>query len=470
MRWPIRTQLLLPVLLLLAGIAAISAGTAYAASQAARRQIEDHIRQAVLVLDPPPGEFLVPLNGPIFGLVGDLSGARYILDSPVSDRRARSPDLEGVVPPRGLPVADGPDALTLGGIVRVAGANYLCGAARLRRHDHRGDTLFIFYPESAWLEARWAAMWPSLALGLTVGAAALLLAFVQARGLGRRVLDLEASTRRIASGDFSPMPLPAPDDEMRDLARSVNDMAAQIAALQDAIRRTERLRLLGQMSGGLAHELRNGLTGARLAVQLYLMEQGEERGGAGGGSAEGPPPREDDGPLHVALRQLTLLETQVQRLLGLGKAGPPVRQPHDLAALLRESAALLAPRCRHAGIGLACDPAGPLVVEVDAGQWGQLVVNLLGNAIDAAGPGGRVEARLSSAGGRAVLEVFDSGPGPPADVAARLFEPFVTSKPEGIGLGLAVARTVAEGHGGTLSWSRVDGRTCFRAEVPLVVE
>jgi nitrogen-specific signal transduction histidine kinase len=64
------------------------------------------------------------------------------------------------------------------------------------------------------------------------------------------------------------------------------------------------------------------------------------------------------------------------------------------------------------------------------------------------------------------VEVLDSGPGPPPEVAGRLFEPFVTGKPEGVGLGLAVARQVAEGHGGAVSWRREGGRTCFRIELP----
>jgi len=88
-----------------------------------------------------------------------------------------------------------------------------------------------------------------------------------ARGLSRRIRELERRTRLIAAGDFSPMPLPTRDDELRDLARSVNDMAERLAQLQEAARKTERLRLLGQVSGGLAHQLRNGVTGARLAVQ-----------------------------------------------------------------------------------------------------------------------------------------------------------------------------------------------------------
>jgi nitrogen-specific signal transduction histidine kinase len=62
--------------------------------------------------------------------------------------------------------------------------------------------------------------------------------------------------------------------------------------------------------------------------------------------------------------------------------------------------------------------------------------------------------------------VWDSGPGPAPEIAGRLFEPFVTGKPEGVGLGLAVARQVVEAHGGRIGWERRDGRTCFRVELP----
>src|SRR5206468_1958402 len=106
----------------------------------------------------------------------------------------------------------------------------------------------------------------------------------------------------------------------------------------------------------------------------------------------------------------------------------------------------------------------------DAGQLGHLFLNVLGNAVEAAGPGGWVEVRMRRADGEespwCLVEVMDSGPGPPADLAGRLFEPFVTGKPEGVGLGLAVARQAAEAHGGRLDWRRERGRTCFRVELP----
>ena len=108
-------------------------------------------------------------------------------------------------------------------------------------------------------------------------------------------------------------------------------------------------------------------------------------------------------------------------------------------------------------------PAEELVLSGDAGQLQQLFFNVLGNAVEAAGPGGEVEARLVPG----AVEVWDSGPGPAPEVAERLFEPFVTGKPEGIGLGLAVARHAAEAHGGRIAWRRADGRTIFRVELPI---
>ena len=103
----------------------------------------------------------------------------------------------------------------------------------------------------------------------------------------------------------------------------------------------------------------------------------------------------------------------------------------------------------------------------DHGQLGDLFANLIGNAVDAVGGGGEVAVTLQSTGQTVTAEVADTGPGPSPEVAARLFEPFVTGKPEGIGLGLAVARHAAEAQGGAISWRRADGRTVFRVELPV---
>src|SRR5262249_43357301 len=375
--------------------------------------------------------------------VKQLSGADYLLVRQ-NGKRISTLDVE---PEHLLPVEEVGDdwrALRLGPPIRAGEQTYLCSGIRLRRGDNAGDILYIFYPESLLRDALWEAVWPFLLLGGSVGAASVVLAVGLGQGLSRRIRELERRTRLIAGGDFSPMPLPRRHDEIRDLAQSVNEMAQRLAQFQETTQRSERLRLLGQVGGGLAHQLRNGLTGVRLAVQLFVREC---------------PQQTDRAALDVALRQLTLLETNLKRFLDLGRDGDGRRERCSLPALVGEAVELLRPQCRHAGIELIWQPpAGDSVLLGDSGGLGQPILHGLGNAVEAAGLGGTVqvtlteEARLAPQPSVVVMEVHDSGPGPAPEVRERLFEPFVTGKPEGVGLGLAVARQVAEAHGGRISW------------------
>ena len=452
MRWRIRTQFLVPPLAFLLAVLGVSLGTAVASAGRARREIESRVRDVAQNLGEEPS---YPLRENVLRQMKRLSGADYLWVPDAEPPLSTLPTDAGGLPPAEA-VADDWHTLRLGPPVAVGGQGYLCGGIRLLpRPPRTGGTLYILYPEARWRDAVWKATWPVAALGGSVGLAAVALTVALGQRLGRRVRDLERRTRLIAAGDFSPMPLPARDDEIRDLTRSVNEMAQRLAQFQETVRKTERLRLLGQVSGGLAHQLRNGLTGARLAVQLYAREH------AG---------RTDTAPLDVALRQLTLLEANLKRFLDLGRDGAGRRERCPLGPLVAEAVELLRPQCRHAGIDLRWDaPADVPAVVGDAGQLGQLVLNVLGNAVEAAGPGGTVSVRMTDGARDAslvTLEVWDSGPGPAEAVAGRLFEPFVTGKAEGVGLGLAVARQVAEAHGGTIGWRREGGRTCFRIELP----
>jgi signal transduction histidine kinase len=137
-----------------------------------------------------------------------------------------------------------------------------------------------------------------------------------------------------------------------------------------------------------------------------------------------------------------------------------------LTSLIGDVVSLIEPKCRHANIALKWQPPSrDAIIEGDSAQLQELFLNVLTNAVEAAGPEGAVEVVLRQEEARSIVEISDSGPGPPADVADRLFEPFVTGKPEGIGLGLAVARQVAESHHGLIIWNRNGNRTCFRIEL-----
>lgn len=471
MRWSIRYQLLLPLFILLLGVVGISTWTALTAAARARGEIEKGVRRVSHLLSDSPG---LRLNRGILERMKKLTDAEFHLVDvrevvPSDSDRAPSTLLPQAIADLELPpaeaVVDDWKTLRLGPTVKVANERYLGSGVQLRRGGIDEGTLYIFYPERLWREALWAAVQPSLILGLVGAAVSLLVAVAVSQRLGRRIQALERRTRQIAGGDFSPMPLPRRNDELRDLSQSVNDMAQQLAQLQETVRQTERLRLLGQVSGGLAHQLRNGVTGARLAVQLHAR------------SCDG---HADAESLDVALRQLDLVEANLKRFLDVGRTDEPRREPCSIATVVDDAVALLRPQCRHAHIDLRWQaPAPGPVIQGDVGRLQHLFLNILGNAVEAAGCDGSVEVRLDKAeGGRGqaeggkngeycVVEVIDSGPGPPPAIADRLFQPFVTGKREGVGLGLAVARRVAEAHGGRIDWRRDNNRTCFRIELPI---
>jgi signal transduction histidine kinase len=446
MRWRIRSQLLVPLLTLLLGVVGISTWTAAASAHHARHRIEMQMRDVARTVN----EVSFPRNRWGLKLLRGLSEAEFLIDEG-GDAFVTTFDISEN--PTGLPTpAEDWEDLRLGPRVEIAEKPYLCSGVLMRQRADADAVLYIFYPESLWRDALWTAVRPSLILGIFGGIASIALTVDVARRLSRRVRELERRTRLIAAGDFSPLPLPQGNDEIRDLAFSINEMAHRLAQLQESMQKTERLRLLGQVSGGLAHQLRNGVTGARLAVQLHAREC------AGRSDAES---------LNVALRQLALIEANLKRFLDLGRADSGRRERCSLVSLLNEAVALLQPQCRHAHTDLSWHPpTNDETLVADAGQLSQVFLNVIGNAVEAAGMHGSVEVLLRSHGGHAIIEVWDSGKGPSPHVAARLFEPFVTGKREGVGLGLAVARQIVEGHGGNITWRRESERTCFVMELP----
>ncbi|HLW67888.1 MAG TPA: HAMP domain-containing sensor histidine kinase, partial [Gemmataceae bacterium] len=429
--------------LLLLGLVGASAWTAWDSAQHARLRIAHQINGVEQTLST---ETTYPLTQPVLEDIKGLSGAECLLVEPDGRRIATFSEQ-----PDGLPIASiERGEASLGSRTLLAGRAYLCRGVILRApHKNAGATLYVLYPESQLEEAVWQAIRPSLIVGLFGGLVAVGLMLEASWRLVRRIRDLERRTSLIAGGDFSPMPMPPRNDELRDLARSVNEMAEKLVKYQEAVGRSERARLLGQVSSGLAHQLRNAVTGAKLAVQLH------EQSCSGG----------DHEALDVALRQLARMSADLERFFDLGKNGMH-RVPCSLTELVDEAVSLLQPQCNHAHVKLVWKrPEVEVTIAGDRGQLAHMILNVLGNAVEAASPGGEVEVRLQKTEGSAAIEIFDTGRGPASEVASRLFEPFVTGKPEGIGLGLVVARQVAEAHGGGIRWFREKDRTCFRIEV-----
>jgi signal transduction histidine kinase len=219
------------------------------------------------------------------------------------------------------------------------------------------------------------------------------------------------------------------------------------------------------LGAGLAHEMRNAATGCRLAVDLHAE------------SCHGAP---EDDSLSVAKSQLQLMESRLQSFMQLGRQdSTSSKQPIDLAELVQALLPLVNPAARHAGVTIDWRPAEKKILVLgNRDSLGMVLVNLWLNAIEAA----QKQATLSDESPQvcvslrqdseqwAELQVSDSGAGLPKAVAEKLFQPFVTTKAEGVGLGLAVARQVAREHGGEICCSRETDRTHFRLRLPVMLE
>jgi signal transduction histidine kinase len=446
MRWPIRNQIFVPfAAVLLVAVASIAVTMAVLAAQRGTRERADQLHRVEATL----ADAGFPFTQNVLRKMRGLSGAEFVAlgpDGTVVTSTFEGPLGRGDLPSR-LPASGPPKNLDEFDAVEVAGIPY--SAAVLPGSANAGiASLLILYPQENLRRARWDAAWPPLAIGgttilLMVGLSAWL-----SRRLARRIESVRGLFGRIADGDFSHVQAEPPFDEVHDLVLSANRLSDQLAAVRDQAARTERLRLLAQLAGGLAHQLRNAVTGARMAVQLHQRRC---------------PARDADQSLDVALRQLTLTEEQVRGLLSLGKLESRAPSPGLLSTVVADVERLILPSAQHAHVAWSCETLGEKsdlqLVNTDSVRAGLL--NLVLNAIEAAGNGGRARLWLERTPSHLRVCVGDSGKGPPAAVRSTLFEPFVTSKPEGIGLGLALAQAAAQEHGGELSWSRIDGQTIF---------
>lgn len=207
------------------------------------------------------------------------------------------------------------------------------------------------------------------------------------------------------------------------------------------VQRNERLATFGQLVASIGHELRNPL--GVMETSLYLLRG---KVGADEGAAK---------HLDRIANQIRLSNRIVTDLLDMVRDRPVEREPVDPGAVVRAAADAVA---RPAGTRLAVVvPEETPRLLADAAQLRQIVVNLLSNAFDAAGEGGEVRLEVRSDGGEVVFRVSDSGPGLAPSVRHRLFEPLVTTKPRGIGLGLALCRRLAERNGGSIAVAEGEG-------------
>ena len=220
-----------------------------------------------------------------------------------------------------------------------------------------------------------------------------------------------------------------------------------------------RLEELGKLTGGLAHEIKNPLSTVKVNLKLI---------------AEEAPPAHEDSPRW--LRRIAVVQKETDRLAQIlddflryiGKFELQTN-PVDVNELIGEMVDFYAPQGRTNNVTLRLGLAeAPLVCEIDRDMVKQLILNLFINATQAMPGGGELIIRMRMLRKNAVIEISDTGCGIKPDEIDKIFDAYYTSKPGGSGLGLPIARKIAQAHNGSISVNSQPGKgTSFTVSLPL---
>ncbi|UFW91972.1 HAMP domain-containing histidine kinase (plasmid) [Bradyrhizobium barranii] len=358
-------------------------------------------------------------------------------------------------------------------IREAADAAALDGAPFNRRREGRAQTLLLHACPlpgpipglSGWTMARVPTTGGQAYIQAVAGLGLLLLVVLgSAAWLGRLLLGWSQRLRRLESAlASSSEELPKLDHTgQRDLDRiveAVNRAGTRLAesrrtseAMARQVAEAKRLATLGRVVAGVAHEIRNPIAAMRLKAENAV--------------AAGPDVARKDNALKVIVEQIGRLETLLRNLLSSVQRAPLVSAPvKDVVAFLAERVELF--REQAALLGGELEARGDLVEgHFDPTRIAQAIDNLILNALQNTPPGGRVILCAETTGDRVLLVVADTGSGVPEELRNHLFEPFVTGRSEGTGLGPAVVREIAEAHGGTARAVHRDDGTTFVLELP----
>ncbi|BBO87573.1 sensor histidine kinase [Desulfosarcina ovata] len=275
-----------------------------------------------------------------------------------------------------------------------------------------------------------------------VGAGGVLLVVIMgywiARSVSRPVDELVTVTEAIADGRFERQAgLPAVA-ELRVLAEAVNTMSRRLSEYRDKVAQSSRLAAAGKITAAMAHEIKNPLSSIKMLSQL-LRDRLQDV-------------PENQAMIRSILEEITRLERIVGDLANRMKPTALALVSTQINPLVDQLLPLIQPKLAHRKIQLQkdCQPGLPRVT-LDPDKVKQVLWNLLLNAMDSMPAGGVATLRTRLAGDSICICVDDQGEGIAEDQRDRLFDPFVTTKPEGLGLGLSTSREIAAAHGGTLT-------------------
>ena len=339
--------------------------------------------------------------------------------------------------------------------LRLAGADYRATFAPVGSGPSPDSAyLYLLVPEDEFRSAARRAARPILIAAACGALAVAVLGFLVGSTIARPIQSLAAQARELSDGNPKARLTATSRDEVGELAHAFNSLLDSLRSAEERLIESERLAAVGQVAAGIAHEVRNPLSGIKMSAQLVRRRLRDLS-------------PDDAESMAVMLAEIARLEVIIDDLLTFARPTKLARDDADLNAVIREVLAFMARQLGHAGVAVRdeLDPNLPQA-PLDPRRIRQVVLNLILNAVEAMPNGGTLTVRTRAVDNTVVAEFDDTGHGVEPDAAERLFEPFFTTKPGGGGLGLGVSRTLVDAHGGTLAFEPLDGGTRFTFSLP----
>jgi len=324
----------------------------------------------------------------------------------------------------------------------------------LRMGQEQPAFVCLLTPEAEIEAATRRATQPILIAAVSGAVAVMVLGYIVGHRLARPVESLALQARHLAAGQAHAPLAVRTRDEVGKLAEAFNALLESLRAAEERLVASERLAAVGQVAAGIAHEVRNPLSGIKMSAQVLRRRLREL-----------DPAAEEN--VTVMLSEVSRLEVIIDDLLTFARPTTLAPEPGDLNAVIADVLDFMARQLEHAGIAVRRELAAGLpAVPLDAPRVRQVVLNLVLNAAEAMPNGGTLVARTRATEREVVAEFDDTGHGIPPDAAGKVFEPFFTTKRGGSGLGLGVSRTLIEAHGGSLAFEPLNVGTRFRFTLP----
>ncbi|MEW6185634.1 MAG: ATP-binding protein [Thermodesulfobacteriota bacterium] len=268
-------------------------------------------------------------------------------------------------------------------------------------------------------------------------------------------------TQRIAQGDFTPtVPSRPYRDEFSDLLTAINRMLEELAHRQEILIQSHKLRAVGTLTAGVAHELNNPINNISLTAHMLLEEYREISD------------EERKEMIQDLISQADRSRSIVRNLLDFARESESKIESLDLGSLIQETVKLAGNQIKLAGVHLDVSILPHLPrIHGDQQQLSQVFLNILLNALDAIPKGGRIQVSVAHEDPNFVAaKITDNGPGIPEHILPNIFDPFFTTKPQGkgTGLGLSVSQGIVARHGGQIKVSSKEGTgTTFTIILPV---